>query len=124
MPKAPLRVLFLCGKNRARSPTAEHMLAGDVDVEVASAGVSRDADERVTPELVAWADVICVMERAHLAKLNALAGAALRGKRVVNLRVPDDFLYMDPDLVSLLRERIDEALGRRGRAAGPPATPT
>jgi predicted protein tyrosine phosphatase len=106
------RVLFVCGKNRARSPTAEQVFADHPGLEVASAGVSRDADERVTPELIAWADVVCVMERAHLAKLKALGGSALRGKRVVNLRIPDVYGFMEAELVALVRERVDDALGR------------
>lgn len=115
----PLRVLFVCGKNRARSPTAEHLFADRPDLEVASAGVSRDADERVTPELVAWADVVCAMERAQLAKPRVLAGAALRAKRVVNLRVADVYAFMDAELVALLQERLEGVLGPA--RVGPPS---
>lgn len=110
MPDRPLHLLFVCGKNRARSPTAEHLFADWPGVETSSAGVSRDADERVTPELVAWADVVFVMERQHKAKLAPLAGAALRDARVVNLGIPDDFEFMDDALVDLLREKVEPYL--------------
>ncbi len=78
-----MRLLFVCARNRLRSPTAERVLAAVPGVEVESAGVAPDAENPVTPELIAWGDVILVMEAAHRAKLNSLFSAALRSKRVV-----------------------------------------
>lgn len=106
-------MLFLCGKNRARSPTAEQLFGDWPGIEAASAGLSLDADERVTPELVAWADLVFVMERAHLAKLQARVGGALRGKRVVNLAIRDVYAFMDEALVELLHERVARHLPHR-----------
>lgn len=63
------RVLFVCSQNRLRSPAAEQVFSGRTDMEVASAGLKNDAEQPVTPELVAWADVIFVMEQTHLRKL-------------------------------------------------------
>ena len=101
-----MNILFVCGKNRLRSPTAEQLFAGRAGVETASAGVSHDADERVTPELLAWADLVVVMERAHRSKLAARFPASLRDKRVVCLDIPDEFEFMDPKLVQLLESRM------------------
>jgi predicted protein tyrosine phosphatase len=101
-----LNILFVCGKNRLRSPTAEQVFAGRDGVETASAGVSHDADEPVTPELLAWADLVVVMERAHRHKLTARHPAALRGKHVVSLDIPDEYDFMDPALVRLLEARM------------------
>lgn len=105
-----MRLLFVCARNRLRSPTAERVFAAVPGVEVESAGVAPDADNPVTPELIAWADVILVMEATHRAKLTRLFSAALRGKRVVCLDVPDDYDYMDPGLVQILRERVGRAI--------------
>lgn len=101
-----MNILFVCGKNRLRSPTAEQLFASRPGVETASAGVSHDADESVTPELLAWADLVVVMERAHRQKLTARHPKALRGKRVVSLDIPDDYDFMDPALVCLLEARM------------------
>ena len=101
-----MNILFVCGKNRLRSPTAEQWFAGRPGVETASAGVSHDADEPVTPEQLAWADLVVVMERSHRNKLTARHPAALRGKRVVCLDIPDDYGFMDPALVRLLEVRM------------------
>jgi predicted protein tyrosine phosphatase len=52
------RVLFICSRNQWRSPTAEQVFAGWEEIEVASARISADAVEPVTPELLQWADLI------------------------------------------------------------------
>jgi predicted protein tyrosine phosphatase len=110
-PEAPVvRLLFVCARNRLRSPTAERVFAAVPGVETESAGVASDADNPVTPEQIAWADVILVMEPAHRAKLSRLFPAALRGTRVVCLDIPDEYDYMDPELARLLRDRVGRAI--------------
>jgi predicted protein tyrosine phosphatase len=103
-------ILFVCGRNRLRSPTAEAVFAGRDGFEVASAGVSSDADTPVDAEMLAWADVVFVMEKAHRAKLNARFRAALRNTRVVCLDIPDKFAFMDPELVRLLEAKVGKLL--------------
>ena len=105
-----MRLLFVCARNRLRSPTAERVFAAVPGVEAESAGVAPDADNPVTPELIEWADVILVMEPAHRSKLAKLFPNALRGKRVVCLDVPDDYAYMDPELVELLWDRVTRVI--------------
>lgn len=103
--KEPLRLLFLCSRNRLRSPTAEAVFGGEPGLEVASAGLSPDAEEVVTEDLVRWADVILVMEPVHRERLKRKFGRELAGKRVEVLGIRDDYEYMDPELVALLRAR-------------------
>ncbi len=105
-------VLFICSRNRLRSPTAEQVFASYEGIEVASAGLNNDADTPVTPELLAWADLIFVMEKTHRDKLSKRFKPYLSGKRVVCLNIPDDFEFMDPDLVSLLQTRVPPFLRR------------
>ena len=107
-------VLFVCGKNRLRSPTAEQVFAGWPGVETASAGTGHDADCPVSAELIAWADTVLVMEASHRNKIAARFQAQLRGKRVAVLGVPDDFDYMAPQLVRLLQDRVPRYLPPRG----------
>ena len=106
----PSRVLFVCGKNRLRSPTAEQVFARRPGIEVASAGIDADADEPVTEELLAWADLVLVMERRHRTKLQARFRRALGRCRVVSLDIPDRYGLMDPALVRLLEERVPRHL--------------
>lgn len=102
----PLKPLFICAKNRLRSPTAEQLFADWPGVETASAGVNHDADTPVCPELLAWADLILVMQRIHRSKLTRKFKAQLGSKRIVCLDIADDYAFMDPALIDLLNTRV------------------
>jgi predicted protein tyrosine phosphatase len=104
------KVLFICSQNRWRSPTAEQIFAQSPGLECMSAGLNHDAENPLTPELLAWADVIFVMEREHKAKLAARYKAHLSGKRVVCLDIPDRYEFMDPALVKLLKSKVTRFL--------------
>ncbi len=99
-------ILFICSQNRWRSPTAEQVFAGYPGLEVASAGTNHDAENPLSAELVAWADMIVVMERQHRTKLQKRFRAALRGQRVICLDIPDNYTFMDPELLDLLKLRM------------------
>jgi predicted protein tyrosine phosphatase len=105
-----MRVLFVCSQNKSRSPTAERVFSSWPGIEVSSAGVNRDAENPITPELVEWADRIFVMEKAHQKKLCRRYRAYLKGRKVICLNIPDEFPFMDPDLVFLLKHRIPKYL--------------
>jgi predicted protein tyrosine phosphatase len=100
------QVLFICGKNKWRSPTAENIFADHPGVRCASAGLSHDAEVPVSAELLEWADLIFVMEKAHKTKLTARFQPHLAGKRVVCLGIPDNYQFMQPALVNLLRIKV------------------
>lgn len=111
-----IRALFICTQNRLRSPTAEQVFSQWPGVETASAGIHPSADVPLSPELLAWANIVFVMERAHRAKLTARFRAHLRDKRVIVLGIPDDYALMDPALIDLLVARVGPYLRRpRGR---------
>lgn len=100
------RVLFVCSQNRLRSPTAEQVFSSYPGLECASAGLNHDAENPVTPELVEWAEIIFVMEKAHRTKLSSKFGKHLRNARVICLDIPDDYEFMDPALVRLLESKV------------------
>ncbi len=101
-----MNVLFVCSRNKLRSPTAEQVFIDYPGVEVASAGLNHDAATPVDAELVQWADVIFVMEKAHRRRLQTRFRNQLKSARVVCLEIPDRFQYMDPELVKILTERV------------------
>ena len=105
------KVLFICSQNRLRSPTAEQVFADWPGVETASAGLNNDAENPLTPELLAWADRVFVMERMHRNKLSARFRRHLGHQRIICLDIPDEYDYMDPDLVRLLRAKVPRHLG-------------
>lgn len=65
----------------------------------------------MTHELVAWADIIFVMEKTHRAKLQQKFKTSLKKARVICLDIPDDYAFMDPALVDLLEPRVSKYLG-------------
>jgi len=99
------RILFLCSQNKLRSPTAEAIFADHPKIEVDSAGLNHDAEIPLSEEQVEWADLIIVMEKVHRDRLNRKFKKVLAGKRVAVLNIPDDYDYMDPELIGLLKAR-------------------
>jgi len=59
----------------------------------------------VSTDLLEWADVIFVMERAHRDKLSKKFRVQLKSKRIICLDIPDEFEFMDPALVRLLEAK-------------------
>lgn len=102
----PLKLLFICSQNRLRSPTAERLFEGSPRYRARSAGTSPSARVPVTAGHIGWADIIFCMEKDHLAMLHRKFPQAMSGKRAICLGVPDEFGYMDPSLVDLLRDSL------------------
>ena len=101
-----MRVLFVCSRNRLRSPTAQQIFGQVPGWEVDSAGIAADAEQVVSREEVEWADLIFVMERRHRSQLQQRFGSLLRQKRLIVLSIPDDYDFMQTELVELLRLRV------------------
>ena len=78
---------------------------------MASAGLNKGADEPLSVELIEWADVIFVMEKTHRVKLSNKFKAHLKNKRLICLDIPDDYEYMQPELVELLEQKVGRFLG-------------
>ena len=104
------KVLFVCSQNRFRSPTAERVFATWPGIEVDSAGLAADAVTPLDAEQVASADIIFVMTRAHRNRLSKLFRAQLKNARVICLNIPDEFEFMDPELVQILRNKVSRHL--------------
>jgi predicted protein tyrosine phosphatase len=108
------RVLFVCEGNLHRSPTAQRLYSSTPGIEARSAGLSPLARVQVTDELIAWADVVFVMERRLRKLLRQRFSEALEDKELVCLEVPDDYQFQQPELVAVLTERLATHLGQPG----------
>jgi predicted protein tyrosine phosphatase len=100
------RALFICSQNRLRSPTAEQVFANYPGVDTDSAGISNDADVVLSPEQIEWATIIFVMEQVHRKKLAQKFHRHLNGKKVICLGIPDDYDFMQPELVAILKKTV------------------
>lgn len=103
-------LLFVCSQNKLRTPTAEQVFSQYPGIETMSAGTNNDAETPLSGELIAWADIVFVMEKSHLNKLRKRFKAHVGDTRVVCLDIPDDYEFMDPMLVRLLEARVGRHL--------------
>jgi predicted protein tyrosine phosphatase len=103
-------VLFICSRNQWRSPTAEQLWRRHPGLAVRSAGTSPSARRHVSPDDIAWCTVILVMEEKHKTRLKAEFGHALQGRAIHVLDIPDDYRYMDPELIEQLQQSVPSIL--------------
>ena len=101
-----MRLLFVCSENRLRSPTAEAVFSEYEGIEAIGAGTNADAATPVSGDLIEWADIILVMEKAHRNKVSRKYSELLKDKRVVVLDIPDIYQRMQPELIQLLKTRV------------------
>ncbi|WP_431495488.1 low molecular weight protein tyrosine phosphatase family protein [Pseudomonas brassicacearum] len=99
-------LLFVCSRNQWRSPTAEAIWRRRPGFGARSAGTSPNARKPIGPADIRWADVILVMECKHEQRLRAEYARLLEHKRLHVLDIPDDYRYMDPELVDLLVDTV------------------
>ena len=104
------RALFICSRNRLRSPTAEEVFSSWPGIETDSAGLAPDAVTVLSIEQLAWADIVFVMESAHKARLSTAFAAHLKSKRLVCLDIPDRYTFMQPELIALLERKVGKFL--------------
>jgi predicted protein tyrosine phosphatase len=76
------------------------------ELETLSAGVDSDAVTPVSADLIEWAEIVFAMENQHRNKLRQRFGKLLDSKRLVVLRIRDEYRYMQPELVAILKNKV------------------
>jgi len=102
------KLLFVCSRNKIRSLTAEKLMSGVPGYDVRSAGTQPGARVVVTEDHIGWADLIFVMEKSHLQRMRQRFPEALDGKEVIALHIPDDYEFMEPELLEELRAKLSQ----------------
>ncbi|PCI64805.1 MAG: phosphotyrosine protein phosphatase [Kordiimonadales bacterium] len=103
-------ILFICSQNKLRSPTAEAVFAGHEGWDVRSAGTNNNAEIPLGADDIEWADILIVMEQAHKKKVKQRFQRVLKGKRLICLGIPDNYTYMDEELIKILRFRVPKLI--------------
>lgn len=114
-------ILFVCSRNQWRSPTAERVWAKVPGLSVRSAGTSRNAKRRLSANDIAWADLIFVMETKHRDRIRAEFGRVAQFASIVVLEIPDDYAFMDPELIEILRGSVQPILDAMKADSAPSA---
>lgn len=96
----------MCSRNQWRSRTAEDLFRRRPGLEVRSAGTAASARVKVSQKLLEWADRVLVMEREHAAILRKRFGF----RDAECLEIPDEYEFMDPELVELLEAHLAQLL--------------
>ncbi|MDB9514606.1 methyltransferase domain-containing protein [Kamptonema animale CS-326] len=99
------KILFVCSQNKLRSLTAEKMYENS-NYAVKSAGTEKGARTRVTEGIIGWADLIFVMEKRHSDRLRSKFRESLAGKKIICLHIPDNYDYMEPELIEILEAKL------------------
>lgn len=105
-----LKILFVCSRNKWRSPTAEAIYKNRQGLSVRSAGTEPSARLRVSSQDIAWADTIFVMEKKHKQRLLNNFPGETRNKKVIVLDIEDDYNYMDDELVETIKQSVEPYL--------------
>jgi predicted protein tyrosine phosphatase len=107
-----INLLFVCSRNQWRSPTAEEVWRKRTGYNARSAGTSPKAKKTVNAADISWADFIFVMEKKHKNRLLATFGRMLDHKVIQILDIPDEYQFMDSELVDELNARVTVLLKR------------
>ena len=105
----PVNLLFVCSKNKWRSPTAETIYRHDSRVNVRSAGTSSSARKKISKQDLIWADLVLVMEHKHKQAI-ANRYRHLNLPEIIVLDIPDDYQYMSDELVEMLKISTESIL--------------
>lgn len=109
--KKSLNVLFVCGRNNRRSPTAAQIFMHDPRMRVRAAGLADTSKRRVTEDDMKWADLVLAMERKHMRRLQEQF-SYLDDKRppIEQLDISDEYIFMQRELVEELQAAVESAL--------------
>lgn len=114
------KVLTVCSAGCLRSPTAAHILSSPPwNFNTRCAGTSEEyAIVPVTEALVAWADVILVMDQFQWQHIMDMQNKMFNEtqctmnefefKPIINLEIEDNYSYRDPKLVEIMTEKFKE----------------
>ena len=100
------KLLFVCSQNKRRSLTAEQLFAHSQHYDVRSAGTEQRARVKLTEGMLGWADRVFVMERKHADRIRQHFPELAPTKTITILDIPDDFMFMDDELIDILRHRL------------------
>ncbi len=100
-----MNILFICNQNMYRSKTAEDLFKGVLSVK--SAGLYNNP---VTSKQLDWADLVLVMDEEQRRELSKRFPAQYLKKRILSLDIPDTYSYNQPQLIAILKTKVEAIL--------------
>jgi predicted protein tyrosine phosphatase len=105
-----IKVLFVCGRNNRRSPTAEKIFKNDRRMSVRSAGVADTSKRKITEADLAWADLVLVMERKYASRIRDAFHHLESLPPIESLDISDEYIFMQSELIEILRSSVATVL--------------
>ena len=81
------------------------MFSKRADLEVRSAGTASDALARVNAQMLEWADLIFIMDEQQRRSLRRRFAEHPALERLICLDIPDEYTFLQPELMRLLEDR-------------------
>jgi predicted protein tyrosine phosphatase len=100
------KILFVCGRNKWRSPTAQNIYRNDPRIEVRSAGTSEKSPHLISSSDLLWADLVLVMENKHKNRIS-VSFRDIHLPPIKSLDIPDEYVYMDEGLIELIKSGVE-----------------
>ena len=103
-----MNLLFVCSRNQWRSPTAEFIYRNYSGINAKSAGTEPSSRIRLNSKIIEWADLIFVMEKKHKQRMCENFPKESNDKKIIILDIPDEYQYMDPELIREIKAIVDD----------------
>ena len=97
-----MKVLFICNQNQNRSKTAEEIFKDKFETRSAGLYVQNPVSE----DELAWADLVVVMTDEQRSEIGKRFPQQYMKKRIINLDIPDQYGYDQPELKVLLEKQF------------------
>lgn len=112
--KKTTKLLFVCSSNLDRSPLAESLFANTERYEAKSCGIFPHANTVISKEAILWADIIFCMQDVHRDFIvQNFPEESAKGKKITVLDISNTYCRYDPELLSIMKEKLQMRLGVR-----------
>src|SRR6185312_4716939 len=101
-----MNILFVCSRNKWRSPTAEEIYKNYSGLNVRSAGTEPSARIKLIAKAIEWANLIFVMEKKHKQRMIEKFPFETERKQIIILDIPDEYQFMDEELVEDIKTKV------------------
>lgn len=102
-------ILVVCARNKKRSRTAEYIFKNDNRFAIRSVGLSVKSPRKISENDLNWASLVLAMENNHRAKIKEVY-SFLDLPPIEVLGIPDDYEFMDAELIEILEDKINAIL--------------
>lgn len=103
-----IHLLFVCGRNKRRSRTAQQIYSKKAGFSARSAGVSDKSTHTVSERDLLWSDIVFVFEAEYSSRIMQKFGHLKDLPPIRNLDIPDKYQFMDQELIHLIQNLVEE----------------